>query len=541
MKLSRSHVALRSHTCGWLLPLIVVYALVNGFLYALLLPLWEGFDEPFHYAYVQTLSLTGRLPVIGESSMSREVWESLTLVPASHIVERNIPGLVTFDAYFQWPQEQRREQRRKLAAIPRNTPQELHTEHENYQAHHPPLAYAALAIPDRLLSGQPLLTRVRALRLLCVVLSVILTAMAAVALCGCLGVYAPFRELVVLLVFSSQMFYASTAHICNDWLAIPLASWLVVAGIRAYETPSRLRIGLLAAVLGLGLLTKAYFLALAPTFLTVMIVAVIRRRAPLDNAAIGILITASMAAPWYGRNLWLYGSLSAMPENVAGIGFPQVLAAAWSVPWHNSAGYMARASLWTGNNHFTTFSRATLNAMLALLAVGVVSDCWSLRKRLRAADVISGAAILAFVLAVAYSTIVSYLYTKGASAGASPWYMQVLLVPVLACAMRGFSRSGLAGRILACASAVLWSYVMLATYAIKLLPLYAGYPPERRSIGGIAAWYWNGSASRSDFLVSTALAPPLVLYTGIVVVSTLGLFLCVRVCRTGAQYVYESS
>src|SRR5712671_5118902 len=83
--------------------LIVIFALVNGALYALLLPLWEGFDEPFHYAYVQELSTRSRIPVLGRSNLSREIWDSLLLVPVSQVVQRNIPVLRTFESYFSLP------------------------------------------------------------------------------------------------------------------------------------------------------------------------------------------------------------------------------------------------------------------------------------------------------------------------------------------------------------------------------------------------------------------------------------------------------
>jgi len=35
---------------------LLAYGLLNATLYTGLLPLWEGFDEPFHFAYVQQLA-----------------------------------------------------------------------------------------------------------------------------------------------------------------------------------------------------------------------------------------------------------------------------------------------------------------------------------------------------------------------------------------------------------------------------------------------------------------------------------------------------
>jgi len=36
--------------------LLIGFAAANAVLYSALLPLWEGFDEPFHFGYVQRLA-----------------------------------------------------------------------------------------------------------------------------------------------------------------------------------------------------------------------------------------------------------------------------------------------------------------------------------------------------------------------------------------------------------------------------------------------------------------------------------------------------
>ena len=40
---------------------IMMFGILNACLYSALLPLWEGFDEAFHYGYVETLWQTHRL------------------------------------------------------------------------------------------------------------------------------------------------------------------------------------------------------------------------------------------------------------------------------------------------------------------------------------------------------------------------------------------------------------------------------------------------------------------------------------------------
>jgi hypothetical protein len=296
------------------------------------------------------------------------------------------------------------------------------------------------------------------------------------------------------------MFYASTAHIANDWLAIPLGVWLVAA------TPM-----LFGVVLAAGLLTKSYFLAFVPLF-------ALRGKPKLAT----ILIPVALAGPWYARNARLYGSLSAMPEAISGIGLKQVLRAVPSVPWGSSIAYMAHASLWTGNNNFNTFSRTTLDVVLLLLAIG--AGCYLWRRRWSAAERITVAAILLFSAAIAYSTVVSFIYTQGRSPGASPWYMQVLLFPVLALVMLGYSRAGWAGRMLAVASVLLWAYVILASYAAKLVPAYLGYPNDTAHVSDLLHWYTQGH----PWL--TGLAPVPLLYALTAAVAAMAIFLAAALC-----------
>ena len=62
----------------WFRIALLLCGALNAILYAGLLPLWDGFDEPFHYGYVQYLRTHGSLPVLG-----RAVHEPIVSVPRS--------------------------------------------------------------------------------------------------------------------------------------------------------------------------------------------------------------------------------------------------------------------------------------------------------------------------------------------------------------------------------------------------------------------------------------------------------------------------
>ncbi|MCX6620199.1 MAG: hypothetical protein NTY38_03815, partial [Acidobacteria bacterium] len=69
----------------------VAYACLHGLLYVSLLPLWEGYDEPYHYGYVRQLAARFEIPNLKHSSLSAEIWQSMLLAPTSYLNARNAP------------------------------------------------------------------------------------------------------------------------------------------------------------------------------------------------------------------------------------------------------------------------------------------------------------------------------------------------------------------------------------------------------------------------------------------------------------------
>ena len=60
----------------WLRKVVLIFAIMNACLFSALLPLWEGFDEAFHYSYVETLWQTWRLPMLGRALVPGDVSRS---------------------------------------------------------------------------------------------------------------------------------------------------------------------------------------------------------------------------------------------------------------------------------------------------------------------------------------------------------------------------------------------------------------------------------------------------------------------------------
>jgi hypothetical protein len=490
---------------------ILLFGLLNAALFSALLPLWEGFDEAFHYGYVESLWQTRQLPVLAVTRLPRDVAESLRLAPVSHVVARTLPESAPYDVWFALPPAERERRRGALEGLTLLAGSDART---NYEAHQPPLAYLLLAPLDAALSRFPITARVSVLRLCCGVGAVVLLFLGTGALCRVLEVPERFETAALLAIFCSEMFYASAAHVANDWLAIGIAAFLLAALAEMVRAPDRrtaLRVG---AWLAAGLLTKAYFLIFAAVVAGVWATLLVRRSLRMSAVLPPALLVLALGGPWYARNMALYGNVSGTQEAYDGIGLRQAVAAARHIDWWSTSGYLARASLWTGNNSFGSFSRATLNVMLALLAIGVAAWCVQ-RRRVRPAEWMVGIASVVFSVGVAYACCTNFAEHGADAAGASPWYTQVLLAPVVVLAYLGLSRWPRVGAALAAVSVLLWTWVLIATWMLKLFPLYSGGGTAPMRARDVWAWYTHGAHAAE--LSLTALAPAAWLYAGMVV------------------------
>lgn len=477
--------------------LLLAYGACNAALYAVLLPLWDGFDEPFHYSYVEQLARRRELPVMGRATLTAEVRDSLALAPGSYLVKRNLPGVMAFDEYFALPASGREELRGRLERLDPRAGGET-SDAPNYEAHQPPLAYAILAPLDFICRGAPLLTRVLVLRLFCGIFAAIAMGLLTLRLADRLGLDERWAASAAFVVLSGQMLYATTAHIANDWLAVPLFAALVLAAIELRRDRRARTAAAFAAILAAGLLTKAYFLAALPFAAYELLRA---RRA----AAIAPLLAA---IPWYARNVALYHDLSGMQETAGrGIPFTAMLHDLARFPWARSAYATATHALWSGNNSDTTFHAPVIALLIALLAAGGIL---ALRRRTPARNVVLIAAA-SYAVGLLYSTILSHTVTGGVQISPSPWYAQPIIAPLVCLATAGL------GNALRRALVALSAYIIAATWLAKLIPLYAGFA-GRASLANLWRWY---AGSSHGVLSLTAMAPAPVIWT-LVAISVAG-------------------
>jgi hypothetical protein len=355
-------------------------------------------------------------------------------------------------------------------------------------------------------------TRVFRLRLVCGIFASLGTALSVLVLSRRLGLTEEFQACVVFVTLSSQMFYATTAHVANDWLAVPLMVFLFERMVAVTQYPSRKAVLSLVLALSAGLLTKAYFLALVPLVVGIVAHARLTRKVSSSTAALSGFLFFAIAGPWYIRNIVLYRNITGMQEALGGTSFNELLAAFGRLPWLQSLRALVYGSLWTGNNSFTSFSSITLTVFV----IAIIACCVLLGRRLILGETPSAERIvllgcMLYTSALLYSTVLSYWYSKGVAITTSPWYTQPA-VPVFYCLIFSvLSGSGRIGRLVAGGLVFLSGYIISLTYFAKLIPLYAGYGGGRVVLSELVPWYRQNLHAVVENLSTVALGDPYVI------------------------------
>jgi len=508
-----------------LFPLLALYGAINAIAYSSLLPMWEGFDEAYHYGYVQFLSTNLALPVLGRDTLSREIWHSYEYQPVSHYLQGFTGAPLNFTDYFAKPPEERAQLRVQLDSLAAYEKYQPQPDKPNYEVNQPPLPYLPMLAVDQILVNAPLPKRVLWIRMLVALLAVAMIAHSTLLLAGELGLPQLYRAIVLFCVFSSQMLYATICHVSNDTLAVPVMGYLIWAAIRVAHTGTQRDCLLLGLITAAALLTKAYFLFLLPLVAGAMIWAIWRKRAAIRALIYFLIPLLLLAGPWHVRNVLLYHDLSGTADKTSGVGAGALFGAAMEMPWLQSIASLAHSSLWTGNNSFTTFSSTTIDVMLLLLAASVI--LYTVHARRQIAEWTLAAAIGLFSIALLLISATFYVGSKHEAIAAMPWYTQLLLAPVLLLAFLGLSRARRWGRIIATMFVMLWGYVLITTYLIKLVPLYSGFANAHSALRELPGWYWNHWGQMIEMLRTVCPADPRAICTAVTAALAMCLLLAI--------------
>lgn len=484
---------------------LLLLALLAGGLYSCALPLWEGWDEPMHYGYVQALR-AGELPVVGQSTLTKEVTATFQLTPLPKFLSDAVPDSASFAEFAQRSRGERLRRRQELETLTTGLRSEK-SGFANYEAQQAPLAYAVLVPIDGALSALHLVDRILVLRLFCSTIAALLTFFALQSLVQAFKLPKSSQPAVMLCALCSQMLWASVCHVGNDWLAIPLTAWFLALLVRVGDGGRKSEAIGFAVVFALGLITKAYFIALAPVFVAILLWRALRKSLGIQTAAAGFAIPLLLAGPWYARNLALYGSISATQESIRGVATRRLMEALISINWLRSFVSFFRSSLWSGNWSFSPFPKGPLNVEMILLSAALIL-CVLRFRNLSTGLRWALAACACFVAGLVYQTCVAWADSGGSLTTTEPWYSQGVLVFLWVAAFGALARLRVPGRAIAGILCALSVGIAVATFAVFLIPGYSGHM-ERPTVALAAAWW---SAHPTADLRLMALAPPAVVY-----------------------------
>jgi hypothetical protein len=283
------------------LALILALTAIKGVLWSIAIPLWQGPDENRHFAVVQFIAEHRRLPGAEDIYLDDEGVLTAELAEASRLWYQ--PGLrQTFGPGELGPNEE------AIVGLDPSLRTSTDRDKVTLAFHLPPLYYlmgVLFYIPVR---GADILQRAFLVRQLSVALGL------GTVWCAFLiarQVFPRWRGMwftVPVLVSFHPMFTFVTSVVNTDALMIAILSALVYLSIRALTT--RFTPGLAAgigALLGAGLLTKPFTLAMAPPLAVVVGADLLRGKGRRGRIAFALAcMAASLLAVWGG---WVLRSM----------------------------------------------------------------------------------------------------------------------------------------------------------------------------------------------------------------------------------------
>lgn len=408
--------------CLWIL------FLVRGLFYISFVPLWEGFDEWAHYAVIQNLAAGGRALINRGDRVSREVQASLELAPTAWKLS-GVDTAIKYDAWWQLPGAGRTAREQELRSLPARWARESAIgDAPAYEAQQTPLYYWLFALFYKLIAGVPFLTRVWLLRFLS-----LLAASAVIPLSFWTARMIFGDDLrsfgVTALIAAMPQLMMIVSSIGNHGMAVALGGLLLFLLFRWKAEPQCMRRALaFGSVLGLALLTKAYFIALVPP---VFVFAVIwaKRKAAWRQALVSLALAFAIAAWWYVRNWLLTRSIAGDQLEVIGGNTPKLTlsGAMLAMNWWRALDFTFLSHIWLGDWSFLVV-RSWMYHLLAvaagMAAIGLMIRLFRQRKQ---TDLLLLSAIfLTFLVALGYQAARDF-QTEGFP-GAPGYYLLSIVV-----------------------------------------------------------------------------------------------------------------
>lgn len=364
--------------------LIWICFLLRAAFYSVLFPIWEGFDEYSHFAFIQHVAANAVLPLAAQTRVSKEIEESLKLVPLPWLLRELPSPHVTHDEYWKLSEDERKRRQDVLRSMPAGWAHRPAAEKMLiYEAQQPPLYYGLLAPPLRLAADLSLPARVLLLRLLSSFLASFVVPLAFLA---ANLVFADRRIAlgVAALIAMMPELLVDVCRVGNDGLGVLLYSLFLCLALKFVGDPSRKIIPVMLGItLGLGLLAKAYFLAafLALGLITACLSCKDRsgRGKWIAGGSLALVLAALVSSWWYWRNQVLTQTWSGLMQDVDlhKISLADLLRKVPQVDWRGAIDSIFFSHIWFGNWSFLQvrswmYHSFRIAALLSLLGIVIL-------------------------------------------------------------------------------------------------------------------------------------------------------------------------
>jgi len=471
-----------------LLVVLWICFVLRGVFYCVALPLWEGYDEPYHFAAVQYVLESGHMPN-SATPLSAEVEASLYLAPESWMIRlHSLPRpVITHDDYWKLPLPRREAMRRELSEVRVGTKA---TKPDpgipNYESQQPPLFYFSAAALLNYLGRYSLQTQVIVLRIATFFLASLVVPICYLIALRVLGT-PPRALLVVALMVVLPELLINLARVSNEAPAIVVASTVLLFSLKVADNDRPfVSLIMLGTVLGLGLLTKAYFLAFLPAVLIVILMLAVSRDNEKDkvllSAAAVISLVVVIAGSWYWHVHSATGSWSGETNDAAASAIPKSVLAAqlFHVNWRSGIISILLSHIWFGAWSFLRLPTWMYVATSVFGAAGLTGSVVAILRRSPNRSHIRHLVVLlsfylCFWMSLAYHILATYVHL-GVSASTG-WYLYCLVVGELLLIEAGYvywSPTGFKDYYLALPVALFAGIDLYGMHSL-LLPYYSGF------------------------------------------------------------------
>jgi len=424
-------------------PLIWLMFMVKSLVYVSVTPMWEGFDELFHFAYVHSLAATHSLPVWGETFVDADIAKSTAYTPMGDWMPQLAPGAekLSYRDYWRMDEEERAKLEENLSGLTASAKRYEPSDTPLYQIQHPPLYYLLCMPLYKAMDGRSIVSKVFVLRVFSVLLaSLVVVAAALIAR----KIDPPLGRMAAVLAALWPCLYIDIARVGNDSLSIAILSFIFCLMV-LYATNRSVKLAVaLGICLGLGLLTKVYFLICVPAIVFFAALSAYRdkegRKEILRDAGLVLVCAGFVGGWWYLRSYFLYGSFSGLQETLRApdFGGADRIGAIVSIPWVVVIKHLFVSFCWIGGWSFLKLPKVAYLVFVfvfsfAIFGFGKLISAPERRRTLPAVErngfLAAVCLAIFFGLGIAYHSINVYT-TMGFVGGSGGWYFYALVLPI---------------------------------------------------------------------------------------------------------------